>query len=890
MNHLEIQNHVQFEQLVVEILDKTDPDHIDWRTGGRDRGQDIIIHYTFEERQYKVIIECKNHIKSIGVREIATTVSWAQVHRPDLLYFWITPYLTPDAKDFLNEFSKNFKIPIAYEDEVNIKSYQQALKNGEIEKLKSLRRKLNQLFRFQRNEISKNDAENLEYETTIIKSDHFLIDRNKELKALKEKEYKAFYLYGLSGSGKTQIAKKLAQHFYKNNYKIFWHSILNQNDSTTQIRSFLQSLSTFFEFNYSDNTLFEYHKIYGFALTNQLLLKVKSLLLKYKPTIFIDDAHNCKRDNDVLIALFVQTISEKICTIYFLGWFNIFPLNFDIKSKIKFIPIRGLEKRYIYELISKISVIDPSQIVMDLLSNKFKGLPFYAIHSDKISKDINYIRELPKPELFFRKILQNLSQDEIDIINALSISRLPLRIAIFRRYGLISQLETLCDKKIIHIAGSMCVLHDTIRVTAINNFRSISINKCVSNILKFASQEESATLIDLILAYINIKQFDNALILLNENFYRLVDDGYDLFLIKIVQNLIEANVDFVELTIKKVILYERVGEYENALFFIDLLDSNISTRKEFYQTWIYIKNRCLYFKCEFDTVIENILMYVRENILLDPVIKLQMLFVLGRICYIRGYLRESLILYVQLFNESISTKSQLAIKAIHRIAMIECALGFHQDALNSFMHLIKLKSFTSVKRKSFIYYRIAKCYFSLGQTDEAKKYNEKSLEIKKSFNHTRGIIFSYKLKARILKEKDLYEALFWSEKAYKLSHEINIDKEKVGTGILLSEILCELSEYKEASKILKIIIPICVNLKLGYRLKLIKKILDHQNRNLDEFSFDSLCSEPNSFQDDLDNYIGQIYCNFNAKTKKAVEDVYQKNRPVTPILIQTFSL
>ena len=102
--NLSIEKGIVFEQLVVKFLYKTNPLKINYMEGGRDRGRDIELEYIINGEIYNVIVQCKCYTRSINKEIIMSSLNWAKVHKPDLLYLWIYPYLTTDTKDYIAMF------------------------------------------------------------------------------------------------------------------------------------------------------------------------------------------------------------------------------------------------------------------------------------------------------------------------------------------------------------------------------------------------------------------------------------------------------------------------------------------------------------------------------------------------------------------------------------------------------------------------------------------------------------------------------------------------------------------------------------------------------------------------------------------------------------------
>ena len=122
----------EFESNVCQILYTTNPYSISHYDGGPDRGRDILLQYKIGTMIYDVIVECKCYAQSVNKENIMSSLDWAKIHRPALLYLWIKPYLTPSTKDYINLFCKEYGISVLFEEELNIEKY-----NEELEKEKS---------------------------------------------------------------------------------------------------------------------------------------------------------------------------------------------------------------------------------------------------------------------------------------------------------------------------------------------------------------------------------------------------------------------------------------------------------------------------------------------------------------------------------------------------------------------------------------------------------------------------------------------------------------------------------------------------------------------------------------------------------------------------------
>ena len=118
-----VKKGTDFESNVCSILYQTNPYSISHYDGGPDRGRDILVQYKIDNTIYDVIVECKYYEKSVGKEVIMSSLDWAKVHKPAMLYLWIKPYLTPATKDYIKLFSSEYGISVLYEEELNISKY-----------------------------------------------------------------------------------------------------------------------------------------------------------------------------------------------------------------------------------------------------------------------------------------------------------------------------------------------------------------------------------------------------------------------------------------------------------------------------------------------------------------------------------------------------------------------------------------------------------------------------------------------------------------------------------------------------------------------------------------------------------------------------------------------
>jgi tetratricopeptide (TPR) repeat protein len=163
----------------------------------------------------------------------------------------------------------------------------------------------------------------------------------------------------------------------------------------------------------------------------------------------------------------------------------------------------------------------------------------------------------------------------------------------------------------------------------------------------------------------------------------------------------------------------------------------------------------------------------------------------------------------------------LAIKALHRLCIIEEKLELFSEAKISIERLLKEENKISAKCTSFAYYRLAKCYLGLGNVQEAIDSNQRSIEIKQSLDAQRGIVFSEKLFAQIFFYEKNYEmAENHARHAYEQAIRLGVEKEVVATGYTLCSVLIAFDENKYHSEISDIInkcLLLCEKQSLYYR-------------------------------------------------------------------------
>lgn len=810
----------EFETLVYEILYHTIPQSIEFYYGSGDRGRDIILQYNIHGQNKQVIVECKNYHGTVTQKDVVNSINWAVANRPDLYYLWISSHLSPSTKDYIKKIAVQYNLAILYEENESIQKYKEALKSGENVVFTRLKSKIQDV-------IYKNSElfNGLEYNSKILISNHYLLDRQEERKILKKSTITNFYLTGTSGIGKTQLAKVIAKYYFDRKEKIFWHRVISKNDNEYQVKCFLEAMGTFFKANFNDNYLYEYINSHGSYLTNQLINILNSMFNAHKTIIFIDDIHKCSLDNYAFLELLYQLVQNDNCRCYFLGWFNIFDISkIDLFNQINYIEIKPLDDQYIKK-IAKHSNTKLSDDLLNLVVEKSQGFPGLAEVIPNATELI-YIDNL---EQTFTNLLEYLADDEVEILIALVISRvaLPKNILFNNYYEACRQLER---RKIIKTEGNTLVLHDRFKDLIQKSYNLKNPNSFI--LLEKCSKQETVILIDLLYTYLSYEMKNEITNILNQYFDILISKGFDSMLFDFIRKMEEQEpVNSIDLIIKKMILIERKAEYDMLGMYLEITEKMIDKENPHYFMRQYLKYRYFYFNCMFDKMFNdfwsdfnNIQMYPKD-------IYLQILFIIGRTFYIQGDMLSATEIYSYIFNEAFqNTLSNLCIKALHRICIIEEKLGMYESAKKTLDKLMKSKYFISSKRQAFANYRLAKCYLGLNDITSAHEKNNKSIEIKESLNAQRGLIFSYKLRAQIyFAEQDIDSALLWGNQAYTLATNQNLNKEVVATGILLAKIYLLKKENKKAEEIIENCTDFARAYALVYRLQILDEICNQYN-------------------------------------------------------------
>ena len=814
-----IKDGYEFERKVCTILYKTNPYTLSHYDGGPDRGRDICIEYLNNNMKYNVIVECKFYHSGVNKEIIMPALDWATVHQPDLLYLWIVPHLTPSAKDFVQAFEKKYKISVRIEESVNIEEYLKYIYDDDAKIWLNLREKILNAC------INKCFIKYFipEYEFDKSENTPFLIDRETEREKLFYNKKKAFYLQGVSACGKTQLLKYVAFVYKQKGSPVFWYTIRSGNVEQ-QCSDFFHTLARYFDSVHQDKTLVEYFNTYGYFISQDTENIVVYMLNKHNPILFFDDVHNCQNENVSMRILFKKLIKYQTCRIYFSGWFNIFDFSPNERSCITTVILEGMKKKELNLIIQHCSG-ECNPAVAELIEQQFYGLPGYAVLADKEMT----VDNIKVADDFLAYFLPLLSPEEQIVLFTLSLLSTDVPGDFLIKQGYAMQLVSLENKHLLVARRHCYTVHDKYRIFFSRcTIKEAILSKITLLMDKYATLQPSAFL-DLINFMLFEKNYIVAWSILSSNFQLLIAHQFYTQLLKQLQEIehkAQGKININDIVLKKIILLERLGKYDICLQYIRLLDDKSLFNPLAQETIFYIQLRCLYFTNKYDDILKlyNDNYLIVENFT-DRDIYIQILLIVGRVFYIRGSSNGAIIYYLLAYQKAHKLhKKSLEVKAIHRIAMIERRLGLVADSRKTFQELLKLDALITPKRRSYIYYRIAKCFYNEGNLEEAKEYNKESIKIKESYNDTRGLLFSESLSAMIcLKEKDYLGAYYHSNNACKYADNLKLHKEWLSA--VLVKINVTLHEMSNTSNVPDINSDLQHGLKIAIEEKLLLRLI-----------------------------------------------------------------
>ena len=585
MDTVKYKEAIAFEELVAKILYKTSPISVNYFKGGRDRGRDIIVKYHNKNKIYTIIVECKFHTKSINKEKVMSSLDWAKVHKPDILYIWAYPYLTPDCKDYIKEFEKEYSICVLYEEKLNIDEYKYSLENNYIETFDNLKDKI---FLKLEDKTNQFDYMLLNYTNHILDEDYYLVDRKLERKLLLSKERKSFYLQGVPFSGKSQLMKVIVKESAKN-YEILWFQLEDLEDFKLN-ELFLKTLTIFLLQKFDNTDLKNYFSEYGYYLNINLISLICDILKKYNILIVIDDTHKCKNSNIQLKKLFEFIIIKEICKIYFIGWFCIFDKKRILDKYMKNIILSGLDENDLNKIIKK----NTGKLMNEVASKiylTYNGLPGFA----NLINDEFIFDNLKDEETFFYSFYDLLQDNEVAILQSLAISRFKIPLKVFTKLNLIKEVRSLENKRIIENCGEELKLHDRYKIILKERIYN-DLNLKAFQILTIAKDFNLKYLFDLINLNLQFKNYMETYRLLDKHFFYLINNQPASVILDILNDLLRnLNYKHINLFIKKIILLERLEQYELCMNHIELIKNQVERNSLFFEEILYNELRCLYF-------------------------------------------------------------------------------------------------------------------------------------------------------------------------------------------------------------------------------------------------------------------------------------------------------
>ena len=880
-----IRNWDEFERRVCSIIYKINPSNISRYDGGADRGRDIVFELNDGDINFKIIVECKYYDKGITKSVIAPALDWAKIHRPDLLYYWVVPYLTPDTKDYIESFSREYNISVLYEEEINIAEYVNFYSDDENIVWKTLRNKIIRACRHTNNQYRLFAFESQQHSNY---DQPYLIDRELERTELINSSSRAFFIQGISACGKTQLMRYISYLYTKKKHCVIWYTVRNENRDI-QCESFFCTFSEFFASVYHDTVLKSYFMEFGNYLSRELENMFIGLLEKYHPILFIDDVHNCQRDNSTLRSLFEKIIEFSACKIYFAGWMNIFSSRLISQKKLSLIILNGLDAKYLNQIIIHYSGYENPEIA-GLIADRFHGLPGYAVLVDKNT----VVSDLSDDKQFFYSFLKFLTDKEQALLFSLVYATVDISADYLCKNGFFLELESLDNKHLVVNRGDYYTVHDKYRPFFYAYPVENTVFEAAIKIMLNYSMLDSSLYFDIIAAYIERNELSKAWSVLSGNFKILLHCQQNARLLSFLQTIEKnngGNIDDNDLILKKITLLERVGEFDLCLKYIQLLGGNELFSDTEKQSLLYIYFRSMYFTNQYDALLQA---YKDSSDAIfsstSPEFQSQMLLIVGRVYYIRGLLNGALACYMLSYQLAFQAKDKaLQVKAIHRLSMVECAFGMIKESQKTFEVLARLSNYITPKRRSYIFYRIAKCEMLKGHYSKAEEYNKKSIRIKTSYSDIRGIVFSNKLAAEIsLSRKEYLDAVCYIKQALDGADKIKLNKEWLACTLIKIKIMLE-SHKDMDSQLLWQDFMRCLDIasqeKLLYRLKTIchlSKYFFEDIYNAAESKYNALSDE---LLDDEQLLISSCTQKMNRYYKSIFEEAMQERKVVTPVLM-----
>lgn len=863
-------------EFICKIIWNTNPYDFTFENNTPSSIKNIQVLYKENCMIHKINIMISTFLDEPIATDFTTLIEKAEKNNTNILLIITFTFISEQLKQEIFYYSKVKNIAIILKERHILLQYAEALNNSQPELFNSLRSQLINIYCT--NHLSKFDI--------LDDTNDYFVDRFEERKILLDTQITAFFIQGVSLCGKTTLVKNVLYSFIEQNYKIFWHTIYQKQDESVINASFWNDLTRFFLDVYQEPSLAIYFKENGNYLTDKLIMILEMALIKHKPILVIDNVHNCHKKNEDMLYIFSLIVTKKLCRIYFIGWFNIFSYSEGYMKKIN---LGGMEPKYLNSILNHYTGTYNTSVANSIYNN-LSGLPGYAVIFDPRIPQMH----LATKNDILEQILTFLnSEEEKIILFALSIASIPIPIDAFNMQNLYIHLENLKKKHLVEKKAFAYTVHDNYKTFFSEYIMDIKTLENVLVFLKVAATYDYEIYLDIINLYLKHKDFENSYDMLNSTFMNLIHKDYFISLLEIIQILEVSKcpkINYIKLIINKIIIYERISDYHQCQAYLQLIEDLVSYEDYEYENLLYIKLRCMYFNDQYD----EILYWCDTNFLFLETysleIQIQIFLLVGRVYYIRGDLENALIVYLICFEKARSLHNTvLMIKSIHRIAMIECSLGFVNESLITFKALLERDKEITGRRKSFLLYRIAKCYYLLNDYNSAKQFCEKSIEIKKSFGDLRGIAFVNKLMAKaFFKEEDTENALMCIEIALNMLKKIEIVKEEVAVKLVWANILFSLKYFDKVESLLIFCLKHSIEKNLLFRILQVKKLAD-KNPCFAYISQNAQTAYENAFLKNTEVQFPNLSIYFIGElegfSKTMYERIYIKKTPITKLLL-----
>ena len=165
------------------------------------------------------------------------------------------------------------------------------------------------------------------------------------------------------------------------------------------------------------------------------------------------------------------------------------------------------------------------------------------------------IEQIGSEEEFFSELYNLLNENQLIIVQSLSITDTSIPKLVFNKKNLLKDLYDLKNKKIIYEVGENFKLHDRYK-KIFNKYANEKMYIQILDILRLAMEINIVFLKDLICLEAKFKNYKSVYQLINEHFYYLINRGYTNFLLSTINELLKNNqCNKMDLFIKKIILY-----------------------------------------------------------------------------------------------------------------------------------------------------------------------------------------------------------------------------------------------------------------------------------------------------------------------------------------------